>query len=740
MHTVTIEGLVEEIIYSNYQNGYTVCAVDIGDEVATATGYMPYLSEGETVRLSGHWTHHPEYGRQFASEYYEKVLPSTSTAILRYLGSGVIKGIRLATAKKIVDTFGDDSLTILMSAPQRLAEIKGISKSKAIEIGNAYAEQQGIQGIVMFLQQYGISPSVAMKTYRRFGADAVNYLKENPFILIDELGGVGFKTADRMALAMGLPKNSQSRLKAGVQYILSYNASTNGHTYLPFEALIDTATTMLDVDIAEAERAVRSLALEKQVYLQPVGGVDAVFLAPLYLAESLVARKLSVLSKEQPLCSQSEAEQYIAQQEQQMGICLAPEQRQAITAAMQYGVLVLTGGPGTGKTTIVNAIIRILKQLDYSVALAAPTGRAAKRARELTGMDAKTIHRLLEIGYSEDESVQNFQRDETNPLDEDIIIIDETSMVDISLASSLLRAIRPDARLIMVGDADQLPPVGPGSLLGDVIESGTIPTVRLTQIYRQARESQIVLNAHRIVRGEYPKWGEKESDFFFLARSSADAIAQTVAELCQTRLPNTYGLDPLRQIQVLSPMKKGPAGVRNLNVLLQEALNPPSDSKVQRTFGQTVYREGDKVMQVKNNYDLQWENVVSGEVGLGVFNGDMGFIEQIDLDNKHITILFDDDHRVVYDFNQIEEIEPAYAITVHKSQGSEFDVVVMPVFNAAPMLMRRNLFYTAVTRAKRLVVLVGRAESIRAMVDNTGEYRRFTGLRWRLENGVDTPA
>lgn len=737
MHTTTIEGMVEEIIYSNYQNGYTVCAVDIGDEVITATGYMPYLSEGETVRLSGRYTTHPEYGRQFSSEYYEKLLPSTATAILRYLGSGIIKGIRLATAKKIVDTFGDDSLTILMSAPQRLAEIKGISKSKAVEIGNAYAEQQGVQGIVMFLQQYGISSSIAMKTYRRFGSDAVHYIKENPFILVDDLGGVGFKTADRMALAMGMEKNSQNRLKTGVKYILNYNASTGGHTYLPFEDLIYTATNMLSVEIAEAERAVRALALEKQVYLQTIGGTEAVFLTPFYMAESLVARKLSLLAKEHPLLESHEVEKLICQQEEAMGFTLAPEQKQAIAAAMKHGVLVLTGGPGTGKTTIVNAMIQILKQKELSVALAAPTGRAAKRARELTGVDAKTIHRLLEIGYSEDELVQNFQRDETNPLDEDVIIIDEASMVDILLASSLLRAIRPDARLIMVGDADQLPPVGPGSLLSDIIESGSIPTVRLTQIYRQAAESQIVMNAHRIVRGEYPQWGERESDFYFLSRSGADAIAHTVSQLCKTRLPNTYGYDPLRQIQVLSPMKKGPAGVRNLNSLLQEALNPLSPDKTQRVFGQTVLRVGDKVMQIKNNYDIQWENPVTGEVGLGVFNGDMGFIQEIDIQNKHITILYDDDHQVVYDFNQIEEIELAYAITVHKSQGSEFDVVVMPVFNAAPMLMRRNLFYTAVTRAKKMVVLVGREESIRAMVDSVGERERFTGLRWRLENGTD---
>ncbi len=734
VQVVTIEGVVEEIIYCNYQNGYTVCAVDTAQEVVTVTGYIPYLCEGENVKLAGRFTNHPEYGRQFAAQYYEKTLPTTSAAILRYLASGVVKGIRLATAKKIVDTFGDDSLTVLMAAPERLAQIKGISKAKALEIGEAYAKQQGAQSIIMFLQQYGVSPSVALKVFRRFGADAVNYIKDNPFLLADEIGGVSFQTADRIALAMGVEKNSISRIKAGVKYILAHNAMTNGHTYVPFDDLVYTAVSMLGVDIAEAERAIRRLSLEQQTHTETIDGNEAVFLMPVYMAEGIVAKKLCALALAGPLCSPDQAESLIGEALDNMALELACEQKKAVLAALQNGVIVLTGGPGTGKTTIVNTIIQIMQKMGFSVALAAPTGRAAKRARELTGACAKTIHRLLEIGYTDDENVQNFMRDETNPLDEDVIIIDEASMLDIPLAGSLMRAIRPDARLILVGDNDQLAPVGPGNLLGDVIASGAVATIRLTQIYRQAAESDIVQNAHRIIHGERPRWGSRDSDFFFMPRPDAACAAAEVTRLCQTRLPSSYGYDPLRQIQVLSAMKKGPAGVKNLNKLLQQALNPAASGKAERAFGDTVYREGDKVMQIKNNYDIRWESMAGSEAGTGVFNGDMGFIERLDAENKQITVVYDEERRVTYDFAQLEELDLAYAVTVHKSQGSEFDAVVMPVYHAAPMLMRRKLLYTAVTRAKKLVVLVGSESGMNACVENAGEQGRFTGLKARLQN------
>lgn len=730
-----VEGTVEEIVYSNYSNGYTVCAIDCAGEIVTATGYMPYLSEGESVKLTGSWTTHPEYGKQFSSSFFEKILPTTSAAILRYLGSGIIKGIRLATAKKIVAEFGDNTLNILSTAPQRLAEVAGISKSKAIEIGNSFAEQQGAQNIVMFLQQYGIKTSVAFKVFRRFGKDAITYIKDNPYLLANDIEGVSFQTADKVALAMGVEKNNHNRIRAGIKYILQYNAYTKGHTHLPFDDLVYTATNMLETDIAEAERAIHALCLEKQAYNKSIGGIQCVFLSSLFIAEGIVAKKLELLSNEKPLFQDDALDKLIEDEEWAADISLASEQKLAVKTALQHGVMILTGGPGTGKTTIVNVIIAIMKKESLSIALCAPTGRAAKRASELTGIKASTIHRLLEIGFSEDDTDQAFARDETNPLDEDVIIVDETSMVDISLAAALMRAIRPDARLIMVGDVDQLPPVGPGNMLGDIIDSKTIPTVRLTQIFRQAAESAIVQNAHRIIHGDNPILNAVDSDFFFINRNSSDDMAYTVAELCKTRLPNTYNYDPMRQIQVLSAMKKGSAGVKNLNTILQESLNPSALHKNEKAFGDMIFRQGDKVMQIKNNYSLEWENIASDDVGLGVFNGDMGFILDIDLLNKKIEVVFDDDRKVCYDFNQIEELELAYAVTVHKSQGSEFDVVVMPMYNAAPMLMRRNLFYTAITRAKKLVVLVGKQSCMSIMISDDGELTRFTGLRQRLENG-----
>jgi len=729
-----IEGAVEEIVYSNYANGYTVCVVDVGGDMVTATGYMPYLSEGESVKLTGSWTTHPEYGKQFSSSYFEKILPSTSGAILRYLGSGIVKGIRLATAKKIVEEFGDDTLTLIATAPQRLAEIKGITKTKAIEIGNSFAEQQGAQSVVMFLQQYGIKTSVAFKVYRRFGRDAVTHVKDNPYVLASEIDGITFQTVDRMASAMGVEKNNRNRIMAGICYILQYNAYTKGHTFLPLDDLTYTAVNMLEIDTAEAERAVHALCLEKQAYTKQIGGKDAVFAASLFTSETLVAKKLELLCAEKPMVKDGDIDALIQTEEEQMRIKLAPEQKSAVKTALQKGVMVLTGGPGTGKTTIVNAIISIMKREGLSIALCAPTGRAAKRASELTGMKASTIHRLLEIGYNEGDPSMEFARDETNPLEEDVIIVDETSMVDIPLASGLLRAVNPDARLILVGDVDQLPPVGPGNMLGDIIESGAVPVVRLTQIFRQAAESMIVQNAHRTIHGEDPVLNGDGSDFFFVNRISAEDIAHTVAELCKTRLPSKYGYDAARQIQVLSAMKKGLAGVKNLNAILQESLNPAEPHKNEKTFGDTTFRRGDKVMHIKNNYSLEWESTTSDDAGLGVFNGDMGFIKDVDVLNKKIEVIFDDDRLVVYDFNQIEELELAYAVTVHKSQGSEFDVVVMPIYQAAPMLMRRNLFYTAITRAKKMVVLVGKKESMSVMVSEDGELVRYTGLRWMLEH------
>lgn len=728
-----LEGMVEEIVYTNYANGYTVCTLDVGGDMVTATGCMPYLSEGESVKLTGNWTTHPEYGEQFGVRLYEKVLPTTAAAILRYLGSGVVKGIRLATAKKIVDKFGDDTLSVLLNEPHRLAQISGISKAKAAEIGDSYAKQQSISSTVMFLQQYGIGAQTALKVYRRFGQDAVTYIKDDPFVLVDEVNGVSFKMVDRIAYAMGIGAENLSRLRAGVKFVLNYNAQNSGHTYLPFDILRATAAQMLGVSEDEAERAIYSLSVENAVILQQIDGEQVVFLEKLFAAEGYICRRVSQMTQKAGILPEAEAVRLVSEWEAAHTLTLADEQREAVVDALCSRIMVLTGGPGTGKTTIVNTIIEILQEKQISIALTAPTGRAAKRMSEVTNLPAKTIHRLLEITFTEDEDFKLFARDEGNPLDEDVIIVDESSMVDVLLGSALFQALKPTAHLILVGDADQLPPVGAGNLLGDLIESGAVKTVRLTKIFRQAAQSMIVQNAHRIISGEDPLLNAADSDFYFVARGSADTIAAAVAQLCKTRLPQAYGYDPMKQIQVLSPMKKGPAGVRNLNKLLQQSLNPPSPDKTERKAGERILREGDRVMQTKNNYDLVWEAEDAAEPGTGVFNGDMGVIEEIDLAGKRLTVKYDD-KRVHYTFDMLEELELAYAVTVHKSQGSEFDVVVMPVYHAAPMLMKRNLLYTAVTRAKQFVVLVGNEAAIRTMVASDSENKRFTSIRWWLSN------
>lgn len=730
---IYIEGMVEEIVYTNYANGYTVCTLDSGGEMVTATGCMPYLSEGESVKLTGKWVTHPEYGEQFSVALYEKIAPQAAAAIMRYLASGIIKGVRLATAKKIVDKFGDDALSVMLSDPTRLAEISGISLQKALEIGNEYATQQGISTVVMFLQQYGIGAQTALKVYRRFGSDAVTYIKDDPYVLVDEISGIGFNTIDRVAASMGVGAQNLSRLKSGVKYVLSYNAQNGGHTYLPFDVLMSTASGMLGVEEEEIERAIYALSVENSIVMHTINDVSCVFLAPMYESENYICRKVRTMSSKPGIMPESEAEKLVDEWEKNSSLSLADEQRRAVVYALSSHIMVLTGGPGTGKTTIVNAIIEILEQKKISVALTAPTGRAAKRMSEVTGCDAKTIHRLLEICYSDDESESLFTRGEDLPLDEDFIIVDETSMVDVLLGSALFKALKPNAHIIMVGDADQLPPVGAGNMLGDIIASDAVKTVRLTKIFRQAAQSMIIQNAHRIINGEAPVLNETDSDFYHVARGGADAIASCVTDLCKNRLPNAYGYDPLSQIQVLSSMKKGICGVKNLNKLLQQSLNPESDDKQEHRAGERIYREGDRVMQIKNNYNMPWENLSGGEDGAGVFNGDMGYIEEIDNVSRCISVIYDD-KRVLYNFDMLDELELAYATTVHKSQGSEFDVVVMPVYNAAPMLMKRNLLYTALTRAKKLVVLVGIEAAIHTMVSSDSETKRYTSIKYLLAN------
>lgn len=730
----TVEGSVCEIIYANYANGYTVCDVECTDKTITATGYMPYVACGDTVRLCGAWVNHPDYGVQFSVKEFEKKLPDTSAAILKYLGSGIIRGIRLATAKKIVDFFGDDTLNVILNYPKKLAQVNGISESRAEEIGKEYAKQQSMQKIMMFLQNYGIGSATAIKVHKHFGTDAVDIIKKNPYILANEISGISFKTADKIALMLGGKTDEPERIKSGILFILSNNAQSMGHTFLPKDELVLKTQRELGVEIAQAEAAVLSLVGENRVYIQNICGYEAVFLESMLFAESLISNKILAMINEEKIMEQKEAEDFIAAWEQSRNLKLDEKQREAVHRAAESGIFVLTGGPGTGKTTVLNAVIDMFEKKKINCALAAPTGRAAKRLSEMTGRSAQTIHRLLEIGYSGDDEIKSFTKDETNPLEQSAFIIDETSMIDVNIGCAFLRAVKLNSRVVFVGDADQLPPVGAGNMLSDMLKSGVIPTVRLTKIFRQAEKSMIVRNAHRVMQGLMPLANEKNADFFFIERNTGEQIAETVCELCKTRIPVAYNQNPMTQIQVLSPMRKTTAGVNNLNICLQRALNPYSKSKNEYKHGSVIYREGDKIMHIKNNYDIEWESVSGAEEGMGVFNGDMGFIEKIDLENRELYAVYDD-KRVCYSFDMIDEIEHAYAITVHKSQGSEFDTVIMPVMQMPPMLMRRNLFYTAITRAKKLVILVGRSEAVWQMVSNDYDAKRYTSLESRLKNG-----
>jgi len=734
---ITIEGTVEEIIFCNEISGYTVCEIKCEKDTLTAVGYMPFINVGETLRLSGKWTTHPDYGEQLKVEFYEKIPPQTADALEKYLESGVIKGVGPATAAKIVERFGDEALDIIQFRPERLTEIKGISADKAFRIGQAFQEQRELREVVMFLQKYGISPSFSTKIYKAFGEKTIDEIKANPYRLADEIFGIGFKTADRIARSLGIDPASSYRISSGIKYVLS-QAAANGHTFLPEEELKQCASGLLDVNIDSISDELISLTLDKTVCIEREGEVNRVYLSPFYYAELGVCRKLLELSNLDFDGDLSDFEDRLEEIQAEEHIVLADMQKIAIREALTNGVMVITGGPGTGKTAIIKSIIKLLDREGYQLALAAPTGRAAKRMSEATGFEAKTIHRLLEIGYIGNGSELQFSRNEENPIDADVIIIDEMSMIDILLMNHLLKAVSPGTRLILVGDVNQLPSVGAGNVLKDIINSGIIKTVRLTEIFRQAQESMIVVNAHRINKGEYPLLNTKGGDFFFLPRSSGESIIKTVIELCCKRLPASYGYDPMRHIHVLTPTKKGLTGVYNMNTELQKALNPPQKNKKEKPFRDFVFREGDRVMQIKNNYSLRWEKASGiNTEGTGVFNGDTGIIQRIDDEEQKLKVLFEDDKVVEYDFSMLDELEPAFAITIHKSQGSEFPVVILPVFPGPQVLLTRNLLYTAVTRARDLVILVGLENVLYEMVDNDRETLRYSGLADKLAGSVD---
>ncbi|ANX02401.1 AAA family ATPase [Thermoclostridium stercorarium subsp. leptospartum DSM 9219] len=729
-----IEGIVEDIIFCNRDNWYTVCDIRSGRRLITVVGYMPDIAIGETVVVSGTWTVHQDYGKQLKVETCERVLPTTTDAIYKYLASGIIKGIGETTAKKIVDRFGEDTLRILQFEPQRLSEIKGISEEKALQIGQAFIEREQMRQIVMFLQKYGISATYAVKVWKKFGNEAVNEIKRNPYRLTDEDINIGFKIADRVAISMGIDIESEFRIASGIQYALS-KAVQDGHVYLPSDVLIPYASRLLDVSAEAVERVLSGLIFEESVCIEKTPEEDRVYLSPFFKAEQCVARKLAVLSSIGPKKNILNLEKLLEEVQEEQRIEYTAEQLEAIRCSATESILVVTGGPGTGKTTLIRGIISIFEKSGLEIVLAAPTGRAAKRMTEATGKEAKTIHRLLEMEFSVDESYREFRKNERDPIKADAIIIDEMSMVDILLMHSLLKAVEPGTRLILVGDVDQLPSVGPGKVLSDIIESECLKVIRLNTVFRQAGESSIVINAHRINKGIFPEFSTSEGDFFFIPRSTPKATAQAVLELCTARIPEKFGLDPMKDIQVLSPSKKGDAGIYNLNALLQQCLNPPESGVREKNFRGVVFRENDRVMQIKNNYNLPWtmedknRKVVSGE---GVFNGDMGIIREIDPENDYLTVLFDDGKIVEYSFDMLDELEHSYAITVHKSQGSEFPAVVVALSGVPPMLRLRNLLYTAITRARQLVVIVGDIEILRQMVNNATERERYTGLKERL--------
>ncbi len=727
-----LSGSIERVIYANDENGYAVCDLGTTDnDLVTIQGILPYIAEGDGVTVYGRWVHNPKYGRQFSVERYERVLPADVNAILRYLSSRAIKGIGPRMAQKIVDEFGEDTFDVMENHPDWLAQIPGISKKKAEEIAEDFKKKSGIRSAMLFFRDY-FGAALTMRIYRRYGSGAVDRAKQNPYVLCDEIEGIGFEKADHMARELGLSTDSAERLQSGIAYVLRSNARQNGHVCLPEDKLLATSAALLGGREEQMNEALAVLLREGRLIRRRYEGVSYIYDHYSDECEQYIATKLSLLDRLCAAVHAPDVHAFIEREETSHGIAYATLQRKAIFHALESGVMILTGGPGTGKTTVVRALLHIFKSMDMRVALTAPTGRAAKRLSESTSCEAKTVHRLLEMEYGEAESERgaHFRRDEENLLEEDVIIIDEASMVGNGLFCSLLKAIKPGARVIIIGDADQLPSVEAGNVLRDLISSERFSTVCLTEIFRQAQMSLIVTNAHDINRGVMPRLDVKNNDFFFLHRDNNADIVYTVADLYKNRLPRTYGPGTREGIQVISPSRKGEGGTEHLNVLLQQALNPPSCEKREYHYRDKVFREGDRVMQIKNNYDIPFERT-DGATGMGVFNGDIGEIVRIDHGEECMEIRFDD-RTVLYDLTLLEELEHAYAITVHKSQGSEYPIVIIPLYRAPYMLLTRHLFYTAVTRAQQMVILVGQEEVARTMVENHRQSMRYTGLSHRL--------
>ena len=726
------QGTIAEIIFHNSENGYTVAIFETETDAFTAVGNLPAVTAGRSYILQGEFTTHPVYGEQFSIKSFEEVMPSTEDGIREFLASEAMKGIGRKTAAAIVSVFGTDTLRVIEEEPHRLTDVPGIGKKTAERISLAFGKHREFASIVLYLQQFGINAEYAMKLYRVYGSGTIEAVKENPYRLVEDIFGVGFKKADKIADRMGVARDDEFRIKSGVKFTLSYFAG-EGNTFLPQDMLCEKAGQLLDLPIELIEEQLIDMAFEGDIYIEKLDGRNAVFLAAYYLAEQNVCKCLSAINDAQLKPVAGGIDSLISRTENATGIYLSENQKHAVKTSLQMGVSIITGGPGTGKTTIINTIINILEESGLKTAIAAPTGRAAKRITETSGHYASTIHRLLEYYFSESENMMRFGKTKEDPLDYDAVIVDEASMIDLILMNGLVSAIRPGTRLVIVGDADQLPSVGAGNVLRDMINSEYIYSTKLTEIFRQAKESMIVVNAHRINHGEYPDCNAKGKDFFLLRRSAEKEMLETIKTLCLKRLPDYYSdISPTADIQVLTPVRKGLLGSINLNRELQDVLNPPCAELEEKQFGDRIFREGDKVMQIKNNYQMTWKNLEDFTEGEGVFNGDVGVIHHVDREFNEVTVVYDEVRYVTYNFNQLDELELAYAITVHKSQGSEFPIVIMPVSWFPPVLATRNLLYTGVTRGKRAVVLVGSENKLDAMVDNDRINERFSGLGVRL--------
>lgn len=732
---VEIEGFVDNIIFRNEENGYTVFEVVADGEHLTCVGTFQFLNEGEYIDFSGEKKVHPGYGEQIQVISYEIKAPADEIAMERYLGSGAIKGIGAALAARIVKHFGSDTFRIIEEEPEQLSRIKGISEKKALEIASQMMEKRDMRKAMMFLQELGVTMNMAAKIYGQYGPSMYTIIKENPYRLADDITGIGFKIADEIAAKAGIRENSDYRIRSGLMYVLLQSVN-NGHIYLPQDELIRETGELLGIRDWDFEKHIMDLVMDRKVVIKEKDGGRIIYATVYYHAELRVADKLNELNIKYK-ASEEELKAYIRRIEKDLGIELEEMQKTAVLEAACNGLLVLTGGPGTGKTTTINAIIRYFEMEGMEIRLAAPTGRAAKRMKETTGYDAQTIHRMLELcGMPDDGKGISFERNENNPLEADAIIIDEMSMVDINLMNSLLKAVSVGTRLILVGDVNQLPSVGPGNVLRDIINSHCFNVVMLSKIFRQASESEIIVNAHKINAGEEVLLNKYSKDFLFLHREGANAVISAMITLVKDKLPAYVNAD-MMDIQIMSPMRKGPVGVERLNTVLQEYLNPKDDSKNEKEFGDGVFREGDKVMQIKNNYQLEWETRsrygIAKENGVGVFNGDIGIVRHISNYAEEMTVEFEDGRFVRYDFKQLEELELAYAITIHKSQGSEYPAVIIPMLSGPRMLMNRNLLYTGVTRARVCVCMVGMEDIFKQMIQNINEQKRYSTLDVRIK-------